>query len=192
MPRARYVYATESLRHSVDNSRGVSSGIAVILLVGVVVIVSGTVAVSVFGQFETEPRPAPEVSITVDTARIGNGVATDDAVILTHTAGQTLDRGEVIVQVGSDTVFNRTVNTDRGPSPDRTRGLVVEVDRGRFNDLNKPGSGPPGQADGDSSNVVNEWARGISAGDRLVIQERNDPRSYDVTSPTTKVVGFPH
>jgi hypothetical protein len=76
-------------------------------------------------------------------------------------------------------------------------GLIVEVNPGdEFNDLNKPChldgepvspswscGGPPGDSDGSDSGVVLQWAENVSAGERIVIQERNHSNSVDVIEP---------
>jgi FlaG/FlaF family flagellin (archaellin) len=174
------------------DSRAVTPVVGAILLVGMVLIVSSTIAVVALGQFGgTEPNPAPAVVIDSESQRIDNGIPKDDAVVLTHRGGETLLRGNIIVKIGSDTVFNRSVNGDvdgTGSVSVRTKGLIVEVDSGPFNDLNKPGSGPSGDGDGDSSNVVNQWGDGIRSGDRLVIQERNNAQSYDVIDAGDRIV----
>jgi hypothetical protein len=159
-------------------------------MVAVVVIVAGIVSVAVFDDGTDAPRPAPSTSIDIQVERVGNGVAKDDAVVLRHEAGETLKRGNLIVTVGSDVVFNRNINPDEGGSgtvSTTLKGLNVQVDPGAFNDLNKPGPGPPGDGDGDSANVVNEWGDDLTAGDRLVIQERNNPQSYDVIQPGDRI-----
>lgn len=153
------------------------------LLVAIVVVVAAGVWVLLPGAGEVVPGNPSKAVIDVESARLDDGVAKNDAVVLTHEGGETLDRGHLRVTVGPDTVFNESLVGDTGGSGTvtvRLEGLVVEVDDGPFNDLNKPGTGPPGDADGDSRNVVNEWNDTVESGDRLVIQERNDPRSYDV------------
>jgi hypothetical protein len=150
-------------------------------MVAVVLVVAAGVWVYLpAGAVPSDPSRA---AISVQSERVGDGVARNDAVVLVHEGGDALERGNLRVEIGPDTVFNTSLVGDTGGSgtvTTRLEGLIVEVDDGPFNDLNKPGSGPPGDADGDSANVVNEWNATVEAGDRLVIQERNDPRSYDV------------
>jgi flagellin-like protein len=171
------------------SDRGVTSTVATVLVVAVVLVVAGT-AWAALGGVGDVAEPAPEVTVEVESSNLGDGAPRNDAVTLVHTQGQTLDRGNLRVLVGDDEVFNQSLVPDTGGSgtvTTRLEGLVVEVDDDAWNDLNKPGTGPPGDPDGDSRNVVNEWNRTVGAGDRLVVQERADPRSYDVIDDGDRV-----
>jgi hypothetical protein len=161
-------------------------------MVATVLVVVGGVWVFLPGAVDLPGRPSQAV-VDVEAERLDDGVAKNDAVVLTHESGRTLDRGNLRVTIGSDTVFNTSLVGDTGGSGSvtvRLEGLIVEVDPGPFNDLNKPGPGPPGDADGDSRNVVNQWGSTVEAGDRLVLQERNATRAYDVIQPgeTVRVI----
>lgn len=169
------------MRHkpNTENERGVSSTTGSILLVSIVVILTGTIGTVALGQFGgVAPEPAPVVAITAETENINNGVAKDDTVILTHESGETLSRGELIVQIGQDTVFNRSVNADTlsgGQLNKKTNGVVVEVDDNAWNDLTSP---------------VNEWGDDeVQAGDQLIIKDRNynHPNVYDVINKNDKI-----
>jgi hypothetical protein len=131
----------------------------------------------------TTPDPAPEAVVDVEGQNLEDDVPRNDTIVLTHDGGRTLEQGALVVRVGDEVVFNRSEIGDTGGGGGVTEtlaGLRVEVDDDAYNDLNKPGSGPPGDGDGDSSNVVNEWNGTITVEDRLVIQERNSPQAYDV------------
>lgn len=170
-------------------TRAVSPVVGTILLVAVVVLLAGVIGGVVLGIDNPAESP-PTTHISITDERVGDGVARNDALVLEHEAGETFGRGRIAVVVGSDEVFNSSIVKDIGGNGSvgaRLRGLVVEVDDDRFNDLNKPGPGPPGDADGNSSNVVVQWGDGIDHGDRLVIQERNDSRSYDVIQSGDRV-----
>jgi flagellin-like protein len=167
----------------------VSPVVGTILMVAVVVILAGVIGGLVLGIGSPAESP-PTTHISITDERVGDGVARNDALVLEHQAGETFGRGQIAVVVGGDEVFNSSIVKDIGGDGSvgaRLQGLVVEVDDDRFNDLNKPGPGPPGDADGNSSNVVVEWGDGIDHGDRLVIQERNDSRSYDVIQSGDRV-----
>lgn len=162
--------------------RAVSPVIGTILMVAVVVVLAAVIGGLVLGIGSPSEQP-PATSITITSERIGDGVAKNDAVVLKHQAGETFGRGRITVTIGPDEVFNSSVVEDIGGGGNvgaRLQGLVVQVNPGAFNDLNKPGGGPPGDGDGDSANVVVEWGDGIDHGDELVIQERNATQSYDV------------
>lgn len=169
--------------HERTGDRGVTSTVATVLVVAVVLVVAGTAWVTLGDVGDEVSEPAPEVTVEVESSNLGDGVPRNDTVTLVHTQGETLERGNLRVLVGDDEVFNQSLVPDTGGSGavvTRLEGLVVEVDDDAWNDLNKPGTGPPGDPDGNSSNVVNEWNQTVGAGDRLVIQERNHPNSYDV------------
>lgn len=171
------------------SDRAVSPVVGTILMVAVVVVLAAVIGGFVFGIDSPSERP-PATSISITSERIGDGVAKNDAVVLEHQAGETFGRGRITVTIGPDEVFNSSVVEDIGGDGDvgaRLQGLVVQVDPGAFNDLNKPGSGPPGDSDGDSANVVVQWGDGIDHGDRLVIQERNATQSYDVIQAGERV-----
>jgi flagellin-like protein len=175
------------MRRATD--RGVSPVIGTILMVAVVVILAAVIGGFVFGFGSPSEQP-PATSITITSERIGDGIAKNDAVVLEHQAGETFGRGRITVTIGPDEVFNSSIVEDIGGDGSvgaRLQGLVVQVDPGPYNDLNKPGSGPPGQADGDSANVVVQWGDGIDHGDRLVIQERNAGPAYDVIQEGERV-----
>lgn len=163
--------------------RGATSTTGVILIVATTIILAGSIGLFVLNLGNDLPEAAPQASFDIESSYVGDGVPQNDSVRITHATGDKVRRERMRVLVGDDEVFNGSIIEDRGGSGAvgaRLKGLRVEVDEDRFNDLNKPGPGPPGDADGDSRNVVNQWGERISAGDTLVIQERNDPRSYDV------------
>lgn len=172
----------KKLRPDVTSSeRAVSPVVGTVTLVAVVVILAAVVGGFVLGQDNPTDSP-PQTIISIEHERIG-GAPKDDALVFQHEGGATFSRGGLSVLVGDDKVFNSSTIGDVGGSGTVTEtldGLVVQVDPGPFNDLNKPGPGPPGDAGGDSRNVVNQWGDGIQYGDRLVIQERNASQAYDV------------
>jgi hypothetical protein len=137
-------------------------GVALMVALVFVAIVSVALFVPQFGQ--QPPAPAPVAEFEFEANYFGDGVQKNDS---------------------------ETTN-DAFHVP----GLVVEVDAGEFNDLNKPCwvngdrvspkgtcGGPPGDSNGSDSGVVLEWAENVSAGQSLVIQERNHTNSYDVLEP---------
>jgi hypothetical protein len=158
--------------------------VAVAVLMGTLL----TVLAFSFGASTTEV--APTADITFESQYFGDGVAKNDSVVVTHTGGDRLLRTRLEVVIDGTTVFNDTADSEsNNPTPATdVKGLIVEVDDDQFNDLNKPPAispagtrdGPPGDGDGSDPGVVNEWEENVTAGQRLVIQERNDPQSYDV------------
>ena len=169
--------------------RGTSSVIGVLLLTVVAVIVGSTLAVFAlqFGASVTETAPVAELEITSNY--FDDGVPQNDSVTITHVGGDRLDREHLEIRVGDNLVYNRTDDSESNGK--NVRGLIVEVDDDDFNDLNKPGrlspedtvdGGPPGDSDGSDPGVVLEWEEEVQAGQRLVIQERNDPQALDVMS----------
>lgn len=177
------------VRDLVTDSSAFSSVIGVVLLVAVLVIVGSTVALFALELGETT-EVGPTASIEFESNYFGDGVPKNDSVTVIHRSGDTLERERLEIRIGGDTVFNETDDSERsGDASNVVRGLVVEVDAGNeFNDLNKPGTGPPGEGDGDSRNVVHQWQSEVTAGSKLVIQERNDPDSYDVIQPGERAV----
>jgi FlaG/FlaF family flagellin (archaellin) len=171
----------------------VTPALAVVLLVAVVLVVGGAVTSAFFQTVDRTPEPAPTADLTVEVRRAADGVPLNDAVVLTHEGGDQLDRRHLEVVVGDDVVFNET--DDSESNGNTVQGLRVEVDDDEWNDLNKPCrlsppatcGGPPGDADGSDASVTHEWETVVRAGQTLVIQERNDPRSYDTIRPGESV-----
>ncbi len=173
-----------------SGGRGASTVIGVLLLTAVAVIVGGTLAVFAlqFGAGVTETAPVADVEITSNY--FDDGVPKNDSVTITHVGGDRLEREHLEVRVGDNLVYNRTADSESNSDENNVQGLIVEVDDDEFNDLNKPGrlspddtvGGPPGDGDGSDRDVVLEWEEEVQAGQRLVIQERNDPEALDVMS----------
>jgi flagellin-like protein len=183
-----------------ERSRGVSPVISVILLVAVVVILAGTLSVFVLGLGESVSDAGPTVEFRIEYNYFGDGVEKNDSVRITHIAGDKLDREQLEIMIDSKTVYNETADSETTSDTKVIPGLVVEVDAGDFNDLNKPCTlngelvsprdtcgGPPGDGDGSDNGTVLEWTEEVEAGQSLVIQERNDPQSYDVMEPGDKI-----
>jgi hypothetical protein len=170
-----------------DRRRGATPAVGLVLMAAVAVIVGGAVAVSLFGIADTISEPAPTADIGIDTYRVGDGIARNDAVVLVHEGGDRLDRESLEIRIGNDVVFNDTRDSESNSQTNEVAGLIVEVDDDEFNDLNKPCrssppdtcGGPPGDADGSDASVVHQWENTVRAGQRLVIQERNSPQAYD-------------
>jgi hypothetical protein len=152
--------------------------------------------VSVFAISQAASEPAPNADIEFEFANFDDGVPKNDTLVITHTGGDRLDRDRLEVRVGDDVVYNVTDDSESNNATFEVPGLVVEVDGDDFNDLNKPCridgqrvspngtcSGPPGDDDGSDPGVVVEWAENVSAGQRLVIQERSAGQAYDVLQP---------
>jgi hypothetical protein len=122
-------------------------------------------------------KPAATAAVDVETANVDDGVARNDAVALVHEGGDSIEQGTLRVTVDDRLVYVRDFDGNE------SHGLVTDVNDDQWADLNRPGTGPPGDPDGNASNVVDGWAGAVSSGDRLVIQERNDARSVDVIDP---------
>lgn len=164
-------------------------------MVAVVVILGGGIAFSAFQVFGGASEPAPVAEIEFEFGNINDSVPQNDNVTITHGGGDELDRENIVVTVGDDVVYNATADSESTNSSVQVPGLVVEVDDGEFNDLNKPCEidgqlvsppttcgGPPGDGDGSDDGVVVQWSENVSAGETLVIQERNASGAYDVFS----------
>lgn len=171
--------------------RASSTSIGVILMVGVVLVAATAVTVSTFsfGQ-KLSGGEAPVAALDVEYERFSDGVDKNDAVILTHVSGDRLDRRQLEVTVGDDTVYNETDDSESNGGT--VSGLQLEVDSDDFNDLNKPcrfkpgdcsPSDPPGDGDGADPSVTLQWEENVSAGQQVVIQERNNGTTYDVMQP---------
>lgn len=144
------------------------------------------------GEGVTDTSPSAVFEMEYDN--LDDGVAKNDTITITHAGGAVLARERLEVVVGDQTVYNETADSETTNTQFEVPGLVVEVNPGdEFNDLNKPCrvdgdrvsptgtcGGPPGDSDGSDSGVVLNWAHNVSAGQSVVIQERNDPRSVDV------------
>jgi FlaG/FlaF family flagellin (archaellin) len=182
------------LRRLLTDRSAFSSVVGIVLLVAVVI---GTVVtVFAFGFAESATDVAPTAGIEFEYNYFGDGVAKNDSVTVIHDGGDTLERTRLEIRVGDDTVYNDTSDSESNSPTNNVRGLIVEVDDDDFNDLNKPGrlsppgtvGGPPGDGDGSDPGVVLKWEKEVQAGKRVVIQERNDPRSYDVMDADERIV----
>ena len=178
-------------------SRGVAPIIAVILMVAVVVVLAATISVFVLAVGENLSETAPNAELEIEFDHLDDGVAKNDTVRITHLAGDQLERERLEVVIGDDIVYNETADSETTNENFAVPGLVVEVDgNDDFNDLNKPCrvdgervspkgtcGGPPGDSDGSDSGVVLQWASTVSAGETIVIQERNAAKAVDVIEP---------
>ncbi len=185
-----------------DDKTGITSVIGVLLLVVTTVIIGATVVVFTLQIGEDVSDPGPKAQMHIESNYFGDGVQYNDSVTITHAGGDELSRDRLEVYIGDDLVYNETDNSESntGKTGKKVPGLILEVDDDDFNDLNKPcrfkssdctDSDPPGDSDGADPSVVFEWEETVNAGQRLTIQERNDPkRSYDVMEPgdTVKVI----
>lgn len=171
----------------------------------VALVFAAVVSVAMFvPQFGVHPpAPAPVTDFEFQTKYFGDGVPKNDSVVITHTGGDVLERERLEVVVDGVTVYNETADSESTNQEFEVPGLVIEVDADEFNDLNKPCrvngervspngtcGGVPGDEDGSDPGVVLEWAQNVTAGQRLVIQERNDPKSYNVleAGDTVKII----
>ncbi len=179
-----------------DGERAAASLVGVLLMVAVVVVLGGGLAFSAFQVFGGASDPAPVAEVEFEFDNLDDGVAKNDTIRITHGGGDELKRENIVVTVGDDVVYNATADSESTNASVQVPGLVVEVDDDEFNDLNKPCfidgqrvspvgtcGGPPGDGDGSDDGVVVQWSENVSAGETLVIQERNDPDdAYDVFS----------
>jgi FlaG/FlaF family flagellin (archaellin) len=182
------------------DDRAVTSVVGILLLVVVTVVVGATIGVFALQYGQQTTDVAPNAELDFEYRYFDDGVAKNDLITIVHTDGDTLDRSRLEVVVGNDTVFNDTSNSESQGST-KIRGLILEVDAGDFNDLNKPDrlapkkkhkGGPPGDSDGADPGVVHQWEEEVQAGQRLVIQERNADQAYDVIQPGERIVVIWH
>lgn len=183
------------------NNRSVSPVISVILLVAVTVVLGTTISLFALQVVEGLSDPAPNADFEIEPRYFDDGVPKNDSVAITHVGGDRLERERLEVRVGDNVVYNETADSETTSSSNVVPGLVVEVDNADdFNDLNKPCrlngklvspprtcGGPAGDGDGSDDTVVLQWEQNVTAGERIVIQERNHPNSYDVMQPGDSV-----
>ena len=177
--------------------RGVAPVIAVVLMVAVVVVLATTISVFLLVVGDSVSETAPNAELEIEFDHLDDGVEKNDTVRIVHVAGDQLERERLEVVIGDDIVYNETADSETTNENFAVPGLVVEVDgNDDFNDLNKPCrvdgervspegtcGGPPGDSDGSDSGVVLQWANTVSAGETIVIQERNAAQAVDVIEP---------
>lgn len=178
-------------------TRAVVPVISVVLVTAIVVILAATVSVFVLQLGEDVSDSGPNVVFEIEYDYFDDGIPKNDSVSITHIGGDVLNRERLEVVIGDDVVYNETADSETTNPNFAVAGLIVEVDEGNeFNDLNKPCrvdgqrvspkgtcNGPPGDGDGSDSGVVLQWAENVSAGETIVIQERNHTKTYDVMEP---------
>lgn len=184
-------------------SRSVAPVIAVVLMIAVTVVLTTVVSVFVLAVGEGVSETAPNAELEIEFNHLGDGVQKNDSVRIIHITGDQLERERLEIVIGDDVVYNETADSETTNSNFAVPGLVVEVDGDEFNDLNKPCrvngklvsppetcGGPPGDSNGSDSSVVLEWTDTVSAGQTVVIQERNAPEAVDVIEPgeTVRVI----
>jgi hypothetical protein len=149
--------------------RATTQPLAVLVTVVATLVVVGVTWVFVGGVGGQVPDPAATAAVDVEGANLDDGVAHNDAVVLVHEGGETVDRGVLRVTVGNDTVFVRDL------SGDGSGGLVRDVDGDGVDDLADPGTrvrtGP---------RAADQWYGDVTSGERLVVRERRDGRATDV------------
>lgn len=149
--------------------RATTQPLAALVTVVATLVVVAVTWVFVGGVGGQVPDPAATVAVDVETANLDDGVAHNDAVVLVHEGGETIDHGVLRVTVGNDTVFVRDLSGD-GPG-----GLVDDVDGDGVDDLADPGArvrtGP---------RAADQWYGGVTSGERLVVRERRGGRAADV------------
>lgn len=178
-----------------DGERAAAPVVGVLLMVAVVVVLGGGIGFSAFQVFGGASEPAPVAEIEFEFDNLDDGVPQNDTIRITHGGGDELDRENIVVTVGDDVVYNATADSESTNANFQVPGLVVEVDDDEFNDLNKPCridgervspvgtcDGPPGHYNGSDPSVVVQWSENVSAGETLVIQERNAPGASNVFS----------
>lgn len=150
-----------------STNRGVSSSVAVVLLVAVTVLVAATVAATAFGFGADLRQPGPVVAESSGrlVADVTGGPAggSDQTVAITHEAGDTLDVSEIEIAVRACGMQGRLVNLPaQGGDPNPT-GEYVEGDDLFDNSFNSV-TGPIGE---DGTTVDGRWTAGETATFRI-------------------------
>ena len=161
------------------SDRATTQPLATLVTVVATLVVVGVTWAFVGGVGGQVPYPAATAAVDVEGANLDDGVAHNDAVVLVHEGGETVDRGILRVTVGGDAVFVRDL------SADGSGGLVRDVDGDGVDDL----VGPETQVR-TGPRAVDQWYGDVTSGERLVIRERRDGRAADVVErgETVRVV----
>jgi hypothetical protein len=114
-------------------------------------------------------KPAATAAVGVETANVGDGVARNDAVVLVHEQGDSVERGTLRVTVDGQVVFVRDLGGGGGG------GVVSDVDGDGTRDLARPETTPRR-----GPRAVDQWYAPVTVGERLVVRERRHPRAADV------------
>ena len=166
------------------SARGVTSTVAVVLLVAVTVIVAATVSATVLGLGSELREPGPTVGESSGRLVADAGGSSDQIVRLTHEAGDPVPVGEieVVVRIPVCDAEGRLVNL-----PAEGGDLDDKYDEGDdvFDNSANSVSGPIGE---DGRTVDGEWTAGetaefriakgecdIGAGDTVVVRVVHEP-----------------
>lgn len=133
-----------------QTERGVSPVISTILMVAVVVVLAATTSIFVFGVGEAVTDPAP--GATFDEKQTENGT-----VVLTHTAGEAIDRQNLAVRGGkiNDTTTPDTITAGSQIAVDPAREKVTLV----------------WETDGNSATLASASGLGTTASDPALVTQ---------------------
>lgn len=145
------------------NTRGVTSTVAVVLLVAVTVIVAATVSATVLGLGSELREPGPTVGESSGQLIADAPGSSDQTVRITHEAGDPIPVAEIEIVVQACGEQGRLVNLPAADGDPRPTVDYVEGDDVFDNSFNAV-SGPIGE---DGRTVDGQWTAGETATFRI-------------------------
>jgi len=120
-------------RKLIDEERAVSPVIGVILMVAITVILAAVIGTFVLGLGDQVGQTTPSATFSFNSENLGDDIAANDKVTITHESGDSIETGSLSVNIGSTAAYEQgsTSNGATGWSGDSiSAGSQLVYDEG--------------------------------------------------------------